>query len=172
MNKADITPDLVARLVASQFPEWAGLPVVPVELDGWDNTTFRLGSTMSVRLPSAAGYVAQIEKEHRWLPVLGSQLPLRIPQPLARGVPALGFPHPWSVYRWVDGQTVNPQTVTDPVRGRPCSAPQCALPLRCLGRSGRRSALLQPWWARPGVGHANTRDARSAGIADRHGRRI
>jgi aminoglycoside phosphotransferase (APT) family kinase protein len=113
VNKSEITADLAARLVASQFPEWAGLPVVPVELDGWDNTTFRLGSTMSVRLPSAAGYVAQIEKEHRWLPVLGSQLPLPIPQPLARGVPALGYPHPWSVYRWIDGQTVSPQTVTD-----------------------------------------------------------
>lgn len=113
MNKADITPDLVSRLITSQFPQWASLPVMPVELDGWDNTTFRLGTTMSVRLPSAAGYVAQIEKEHRWLPVLASQLPLPIPQPLARGVPALGYPHPWSIYRWIEGETVSADSVTD-----------------------------------------------------------
>lgn len=37
VDKAAITPALVSRLVAAQFPQWAGLPVRPVELDGWDN---------------------------------------------------------------------------------------------------------------------------------------
>ena len=74
VRKPDITPELVEGLVATQFPEWAGLPVTPVEVDGWDNTTFRLGSSMSVRLPSAEQYVAQVDKEHRWLPVLSPQL--------------------------------------------------------------------------------------------------
>ena len=53
VQKADITPELVSRLVATQFPQWAGLPVRPVDADGWDNATFRLGEHMSVRLPSA-----------------------------------------------------------------------------------------------------------------------
>ncbi len=113
MNKADITPDLVARLVASQFPEWADLPVSRVALDGWDNTTFRLGTTMSVRLPSAEAYVAQIDKEHQWLPILRRQLPLPIPEPLVKGAPALGFPRPWSIYRWIDGETATSDTVSD-----------------------------------------------------------
>lgn len=113
LDKADITPELVSRLVASQFPQWAGLPVSRVQLDGWDNTTFRLGTTMSVRLPSADAYVAQIEKEHRWLPILRTQLPLPIPEPLAQGVPALGFPRPWSIYRWIDGETASSATVRD-----------------------------------------------------------
>ncbi|MEX2373939.1 MAG: aminoglycoside phosphotransferase family protein [Dehalococcoidia bacterium] len=103
----------MARLVAAQFPQWADLPVSPVELDGWDNTTFRLGDTMSVRLPSANAYVAQVEKEHRWLPVLGPGLPLPIPEPLALGVPALGFPRPWSVYRWIEGEPATARTVDD-----------------------------------------------------------
>ena len=42
VRKAGITADLVSRLVASQFPRWAGLPVRPVEAGGWDNATFRL----------------------------------------------------------------------------------------------------------------------------------
>jgi aminoglycoside phosphotransferase (APT) family kinase protein len=113
VHKADITPELVAQLVALQFPEWADLAVSRVELDGWDNTTFRLGTTMSVRLPSADAYVAQIEKEHRWLPILAKQLPLAIPEPLSQGVPALGFPRPWSIYRWIEGDTVNDATVGD-----------------------------------------------------------
>jgi len=79
MNKADITPALVSRLLAAQFPHWAHLPVAPVELDGWDNTTFRIGAELAVRLPSADVYVPQVEKEHRWLPILAPQLPLPIP---------------------------------------------------------------------------------------------
>ena len=30
MHRDAITSELVARLVAEQFPRWAGLPVVPV----------------------------------------------------------------------------------------------------------------------------------------------
>jgi aminoglycoside phosphotransferase (APT) family kinase protein len=94
----------VARLVASQFPQWADLPVSAVSLDGWDNSTFRLGDEMSVRLPSADIYAAQVEKEHRWLPVLALQLPLPIPRPLAKGAPGFGYPRPWSVYGWLQGE--------------------------------------------------------------------
>ncbi len=113
MRKADITVDLVERLVASQFPQWDGVPVTPVEVDGWDNTTFRLGSSMSVRLPSADAYVAQVEKEHRWLPVLAPQLPVPIPVPLGRGDPSPAFPRPWSVYRWIDGELLTADSVPD-----------------------------------------------------------
>src|SRR5207253_10076720 len=98
MKKAEITPALVSSLVAAQFPQWAGLPITRLEVDGNDNTTFRLGEEMSVRLPSAERYVAQVDKEQRWLPILAGHLPLPIPQPLARGAPGSGYPWPWSVY--------------------------------------------------------------------------
>ena len=103
VEKGDITAAVVAGLVAEQFPRWADLSVVPVALDGWDNTTFRLGDTLSVRLPSGNAYVAQIEKEHLWLPILARHLPLRIPEPVAMGQPSRGFPRPWSIYQWIDG---------------------------------------------------------------------
>jgi aminoglycoside phosphotransferase (APT) family kinase protein len=103
MKKRDITPAIAARLIAEQFPQWSDLSVLPVALDGWDNTTFRLGGELSVRLPSADAYVAQIEKEHRWLPILARELPLAIPEPVAMGRPGSGFPRPWSIYRWIDG---------------------------------------------------------------------
>lgn len=85
VKKADITPGLVSRLIASQFPHWADLPVRPVDVDGWDNATFRLGEHMSVRLPSSQACVEQVDKEHLWLPILAGQLPLPIPEPLAKG---------------------------------------------------------------------------------------
>jgi aminoglycoside phosphotransferase (APT) family kinase protein len=84
-----------------------------VELDGWDNTTFRLGDDLLVRLPSGDGYVRQVEKEHRWLPVLAPWLPLPIPQPVAKGVPGCGFPRPWSVYRWIPGRYATVDRIAD-----------------------------------------------------------
>jgi aminoglycoside phosphotransferase (APT) family kinase protein len=103
VEKGDITAAVAAGLVADQFPRWADLSVVPVALDGWDNTTFRLGDELSVRLPSGDAYVAQIEKEHHWLPILARHLPFQIPEPVAMGRPGVGFPRPWSIYRWIDG---------------------------------------------------------------------
>ena len=108
-----ITEALVSRLVAEQFPQWAGLPVSPVEPGGWDNATFRLGDDMSVRLPTADRYVPQVDKEHRWLPFLGPRLPRRVPEPVARGGPGCGLPRPWSIYRWLEGERVTGQTVAD-----------------------------------------------------------
>ena len=113
MHRADITRELVACLLEEQFPHWAGLPIEPVDHDGWDNTTFRLGVDKSVRLPSAEIYSAQVDKEHRWLPVLAPQLPLAVPKPLARGVPGCGFPRPWSVYHWLPGAPASVDRVDD-----------------------------------------------------------
>ena len=115
MDRTAITPELVSELVAAQFPAWRSLPVQPVDLDGWDNVTFRLGDRLSVRLPSSDAYAAQVEKEHRWLPVLAPQLPLSIPQPVAKGEPGCRFPRPWSVYRWLDGEPATGARVADRV---------------------------------------------------------
>jgi len=109
----DIDAPLVRRLVAAQFPQWADLPVRPVEFDGWDNRTFHLGDAMSVRLPSAEAYTAQVKKEHRWLPRLAPQLPLAIPAPLAMGAPGEGYPWPWSVYRWLEGEIATLDRIDD-----------------------------------------------------------
>ena len=100
-----IDADLVRRLIGSQFPEWADLPIEEVEPNGWDNRTFRLGAEMSVRLPSHERYAAQVDKEQTWLPRLRSSLPVPVPEPLGRGVPDGEYPWPWSVYRWLPGET-------------------------------------------------------------------
>jgi aminoglycoside phosphotransferase (APT) family kinase protein len=113
LEKADITPALAGDLVREQFPQWATLPVVPVDVDGWDNTTVRLGDELSVRLPSAERYLAQVAKEHRWLPALAPHLPLRIPEPVAMGRPGSGYPWPWSVYRWIDAESASPDRMVD-----------------------------------------------------------
>ena len=60
----DITVDLGSSLIATQFPQYADLGVTRVEPGGNDNRTFRIGSELSARLPSAEGYVAAVQKEH------------------------------------------------------------------------------------------------------------
>lgn len=107
IDRDSIDAPLVRRLIADQFPEWAGLPVSRVDQDGWDNRTFRLGDRMKVRMPTGAWYALQIEKEHRWLPMLAPVLPVRVPRPLAMGAPGAAYPWPWSVYEWLDGETAD-----------------------------------------------------------------
>ncbi len=104
---------LVRRLIAAQFPEWASLSIRPVIPGGWDNRTFHLGNEMTVRLPSAASYALQVEKEQQWLPKLAPLLPLPIPVALAQGRPGEGYPWPWSVYRWLAGETATDERIGD-----------------------------------------------------------
>lgn len=110
----DISVPLVRSLLGAQFPQWADLPIEPVEFGGWDNRTFRLGETMSVRLPSAEAYAPQVEKEQRWLPKFASLLPLSIPVPLAKGMPTTHYPWHWSIYQWLEGENTTFDRVTDP----------------------------------------------------------
>lgn len=112
-TRVEIDVALVQRLVDTQFPQWATLAIEPVQFGGWDNRTFHLGKAMSVRLPSAQGYAAQVEKEHRWLPRLAPFLPLSIPLPLAMGLPADGYPWHWSVYQWLDGEVAAIESIAD-----------------------------------------------------------
>src|SRR5689334_7204273 len=103
-DELDIDSSLVRRLISGQFPLWAELPIAPVPSAGTDNALFRLGDTMSVRLPRIHWAVEQVEKEQRWLPRLAPHLPLTIPQPLAMGMPGEGYPWRWSDYEWLMGE--------------------------------------------------------------------
>ncbi len=110
MNAPRIDTALVQRLIADQFPQWAALEVRAVKTSGWDNRTYHLGDTMSVRLPSATHYAAQVEKEQTWLPRLAPYLPLPIATPLAKGVSTDEYPFDWSIMAWLPGEPLSSQT--------------------------------------------------------------
>ncbi|MEW2516853.1 aminoglycoside phosphotransferase family protein [Actinacidiphila alni] len=111
-----IDEDLVRRLVAGQFPRWAGLEVRRFPSGGTVNAMYRLGDDMAVRLPLVSGGAGDVAREREWLPRLAPLLPRAIPEVLAAGRPAEGYPWPWSVYRWLDGRTPEPGALVDPVR--------------------------------------------------------
>jgi len=112
-DRIDIDVSLVRRLVDGQFPQWTALSIEPCDPMGWDNYTYRLGDDMKIRMPSAARYAAQTEKEHRWLPKLAPRLPLPIPAPLVIGEPADRYPWPWSISRWIEGDTATLANIDD-----------------------------------------------------------
>ena len=107
---------LVRRMLERQFPQWSDLALRPVDKGGWDNHSFRLGADMVVRLPRSGAYAGQVAREHRWLPWLAPRLPLPIPRPIAMGGPAPGFPWPWSVYSWIEGEPAQAQCISDLAR--------------------------------------------------------
>jgi len=115
-GKFNVDVPLVQRLVGTQFPQWADLPIRAVDNDGWDNWTFHLGDRMKVRLPSAMGYSEQAEKEARWLPKLAPRLPLPVPVPVGIGQAAEGYPCSWSIYEWLEGEPTRREVVDDPVQ--------------------------------------------------------
>lgn len=113
-DEVDIDAALVRCLLAAQFPGWADLPVEPVIPWGTDNALYRLGEEMVIRLPRHEPTIGTLRKELRWLPSLAPHLPLPIPAPLAEGTPAEGYPFPWAVYSWLDGETATAEHMADP----------------------------------------------------------
>jgi aminoglycoside phosphotransferase (APT) family kinase protein len=115
-DEVETDPELVRRLLASQFPAWAGLPIERVASDGTDNAIYRLGEELAVRLPRIGWAAEQPAKEHEWLPRLAPLLPLRVPVPLAIGEPGEGYPWRWTVVPWLRGENATPERVADPLR--------------------------------------------------------
>jgi aminoglycoside phosphotransferase (APT) family kinase protein len=115
-DELDIDATLVRRLLAAQFPHWAGLPIEPVEPRGTDNRLYRLGDDLVLRLPCVERTVSTLVKEREWLPRLAPHLPLEVPVPVAVGAPAPGdgYPWTWSVYRWLDGENAIDARLADP----------------------------------------------------------
>ncbi len=108
----DIKIKTVQKLVKTQFPKWGDLEIKPVEKSGHDNRTFHLGDKMTVRLPSGKSYVPQVEKEYKWLPFLQKNLDFPISEPLAKGEGDEEYPFPWTINRYIDGESANGQNIS------------------------------------------------------------
>jgi len=127
-DEVDIDAHLVARLLAEQFPQWAGAPIEVVAASGTDNVTFRVGVDLAVRLPRTAGTQGQVEKDLTWLPRLAPHLPRAVPEPLALGEPSADYPFTWGVYRWLEGEPFRLDRLADPS----ATARDLAEFIRCL----------------------------------------
>jgi len=101
---AELTIDaaLVGSLLHSQFPFLSELDCYPVA-EGFDNSLWRLGDSLVVRIPRRVAAVELTLNELRWLPVMARDVSLRTPLPLLAGVPSDQYPWPWSIASWIEG---------------------------------------------------------------------
>ncbi len=113
-GEIDITAGLAARLIADQFPQWAGLPVHPVTSQGTVYVMYRLGDDMVVRLPRLPGAGLGQLLGQGVLPRLAPFLPVPIPALIGAGRPTAEYPCSWGVLRWLDGDTPVEGRLADP----------------------------------------------------------
>lgn len=112
-DEVEITLALTGRLMAAQFPQWAGLPLKRLRSSGTVNAIYRLGDDMVVRLPLIHWGKDDAARDAYWLLRLAPLLPLAIPVPLVVGEPGKGYPFAWSVHRWLEGEEATLETVAD-----------------------------------------------------------
>lgn len=105
--------EAVRRLVAAHFPKWRELPITEAPFTGTQNTLYLLGSEFCVRLPRRTRVAARLEKEVRWLPVIGRYSRLEVPTVEAAAPPGPAYPMPWAVYRWIPAERLVAEKIAD-----------------------------------------------------------
>ncbi|MET9310742.1 aminoglycoside phosphotransferase family protein [Kribbella sp. NPDC003505] len=113
-DQTDIDTPLVRELVATQFPQWATLPLEPVDSSGLVNAIYRLGPDLSVRLPLRPSITDMVQREQEKLAALAPFMPVAVPSVEAIGSPTEAFPGEWSVHRWLTGTHPSPDALVDP----------------------------------------------------------
>jgi aminoglycoside phosphotransferase (APT) family kinase protein len=111
-DEIPIDDTFVARLIRAQTPQWADLPLRRITSSGTDNAIFRLGDTLSVRVPRRPSAAALLSKELDWLPHLQG-LPLEVPKLRFRGCSELGLAFDFGVFDWMEGQIAIPEHVAN-----------------------------------------------------------
>ncbi len=112
-DEIPVDEGVARRLLATQFPRWADLPVRRVPSTGTSHALFRLGDDKSLRLPLYPGPDRQALLEAEWLPRLAPGLPLHLPVPLGLGEPTDEYPWHWSVHSWIEGDSATLDRIGD-----------------------------------------------------------
>lgn len=107
MKRESVTIEQVTEMISHQFPKYRKLEIKPVEIQGHDNYSFRLGSELIIRVPAALEYASKVPIEYKTLPELAKCLSFRIPSPLHQGRESRVFPYPFLISTWLPGISLN-----------------------------------------------------------------
>lgn len=107
-----VDESVVRALLQEQRPDLADSTIEPVG-GGTDNTMYRLGAQHVARFPRTPEKAAPLLKELTWLPRLAPDLSHPVPTPVHAGRPGQGYPLPWAVMTWIDGEDMTARAVTD-----------------------------------------------------------
>ncbi|HEX4686829.1 MAG TPA: aminoglycoside phosphotransferase family protein [Nocardioides sp.] len=151
-DEIEVDEGLVRRLLGTVSAAYDELPLRRFEVTGSTNALFRLSDDLLVRVPRQPGGTETIEKEQRWLPYVAPHLPVAVPEIVAVGDPAVGYPEKWSVVRYLEGD--RPGLPTDGDEPRHELAAELAAVVRAFGSLGvpdeaAGDAALQWYRGRP-----------------------
>lgn len=161
----ELTNDLVRSLLREQAPELA-LETLQVLSRGWDNTSYRLGADLIVRLPHREAAAELIRSEQLWLPKLAPHLGLPIPAPVYAGRPAAGYPWHWSIVPFFPGEEAAGATLSDPNT----TAVKLGEFLAQMNRDAPADAPLNPYRGCPLVDRADAFEQRVQQLDGRYDR--
>ena len=106
-DQIEISDEIAAALIRSQFPEWSQQPIRRVQSGGTVNAIFRIGDELSARFPLRR---ADPDKTRQLLveeagasEAFARHSTVSSPIPVAIGDPGPGYPLPWSLQTWLSG---------------------------------------------------------------------
>jgi aminoglycoside phosphotransferase (APT) family kinase protein len=158
---------LARRLIAGQCFEPESLRLLG---EGWDNTVWLVDERWAFRFPRREIAIPGVRRELATLAELAPQLPLRVPDPVHVGEPALGYPWPFFGAEAITGREVCDVDLTHDARcalGRPlgqflralhAADVSAELPADPMGRSNMRERVprtaaalkeIESLWAAP-----------------------
>lgn len=116
-DQLHVDTDTAAGLVAASFPDLASCDVAPLPGSGTVHAVFRVGRTATARFPLQAAdpenAAAALHREQANLAAFARACPIPAPQPLGVGSPGHGYPMPWSLQTWLDGDVATPEGCSD-----------------------------------------------------------
>jgi aminoglycoside phosphotransferase (APT) family kinase protein len=99
---ASLDPDMVRKVVESQFPQLAPANVAYLG-EGYDSTAFAVNGTAVFRFPKRADVEAQLLIERRVLPLFAERSPIPLPAYCFHGRPTAAFPRHFGGYPRLPG---------------------------------------------------------------------
>lgn len=111
-DQLTITAGQIRRLIEEQFPQFRGQDIREIKTAGTVNAIFRIGERHAARFPLRAidptDCLHILEREAEASREFCACCPFPSPAPLGIGRPDFGYPMPWVVQTWIDGDVATP----------------------------------------------------------------
>ncbi|PYB77697.1 aminoglycoside phosphotransferase family protein [Rhizobium wuzhouense] len=111
-DQLTITVEQVRHLIADQFPQFRGQDIRELETAGTVNAIFRIGERHAARFPlrtmDPAVSLRTLEQEIEASREFHEYCAFPSPVPVGIGQWGAGFPMPWLVQTWIDGDVATP----------------------------------------------------------------
>ncbi|GAA1995572.1 aminoglycoside phosphotransferase family protein [Microbacterium pumilum] len=142
-DQVDLDDATARRLVVEQFPEWSAESIIRLHGSGTVNAIFRIGSALTARFPINARdplhAAAWLRQEASALDEFADCIPFAAPRHVAFGRPGEGYPLPWTVQTWVDGDIAT----SDGVAASTSFAGDLAMLIRSLRAADTRGRTFE-----------------------------